>query len=102
MDGLRCSFDLEPIQAQMLNGRYGGEGEGIDVTGSVLHQVTKWTFKAGKLVSFEEIISFQNSTGTPLVCDFVPSTPPPYPFSTGAPGNNPVIMIGFGCPQRVD
>jgi hypothetical protein len=85
--------------AQVLNGKYGGEGEGTDVNGSVLHQVTKWTFKAGNLVALEEIITFPNSNSTPLACAFVPSTPPPYPYSTGAPGSNPVIMIGFGCPN---
>src|SRR6266478_8724319 len=86
------------VQAQVLTGRYGGEGEGTDINGAVLHQVTKWTFTAGKLVAFEEIISFPNSTGT-SACAFIPSTPPPYPYSIGAPGNNPVIMIGFGCPN---
>jgi len=86
------------VQAQVLNGRYGGDGEGTDINGAALHQVTKWTFTAGKLVKFEEIISFPNATGI-SACDFVPSTPPPYPYSIGASGNNPVIMIGFGCPN---
>ncbi len=93
-----AAFIASSVQAQGLNGKYGGEAEGTDINGSVLHQVTKWTFNQGKLVAFEEIISFANSEGT-SACDFVPSTPPPYPFSTGAPSNNPIIMIGFGCPN---
>ena len=58
---LTATFIASSAQAQMLNGKYGGEGEGTDVNGAVLHQVTKWTFKQGKLVAFEEIISFANS-----------------------------------------
>ena len=93
-----AALTASSVQAQVLDGRYGGEGEGTDINGMVLHQVTKWTFKEGRLIKFEEIISFANSIGT-SACDFVPSTPPPYPYSTGAPGSNPVIMIGFGCPN---
>jgi hypothetical protein len=93
-----AALTASSAQAQVLNGKYGGEGEGTDINGAVLHQVTKWTFKEGKLIKFEEIISFANSNGT-SACDFVPNTPPPYPYSTGSPSNNPVIMIGFGCPN---
>jgi hypothetical protein len=93
-----AAFTASSVQAQMLNGRYGGEAEGTDINGAALHQVTKWTFTAGKLVKFEEIITFPNATGI-SACDFIPSTPPPYPYSMGAPGNSPVIMIGFGCPN---
>lgn len=95
---LTATFIVSSVQAQVLNGKYGGEGEGTDVNGAVLHQVTKWTFKQGKLIAFEEIISFANSVSV-SACDFVPSTPAPYPYSTGAPGSDPIIMIGFGCPN---
>lgn len=93
-----AALTASSVRAQMLNGRYGGQGEGTDVNGAVLHQVTKWTFKQGKLVAFKEIISFADSNGT-SACEFVPSTPPPFPYSIDSPGNNPVIMIGFGCPH---
>ncbi|MGH7913315.1 MAG: hypothetical protein ACREPW_01520, partial [Candidatus Binataceae bacterium] len=63
-----------------------------------LHQVTKWTFKQGKLVAFKEIISFPESNET-VACEFTPNMPPPFPYSMDSPANNAIIMIGFGCPQ---
>ena len=66
-----AAFTASSLQAQMLNGRYGGEAEGTDINGAALHQVTKWTFTAGKLVKFEEIITFPNATGI-SACDLFP------------------------------
>ncbi|HVA41191.1 MAG TPA: hypothetical protein VNF49_11045, partial [Candidatus Binataceae bacterium] len=44
-------------------------------------------------------ISFPESNGF-TACDFVPSTPPPFPFSNASVNsNNFIIMIGFGCPN---
>ena len=95
---ITTALGTSSARAQMLNGRYAGQGDGTGVNGTTLHQITKWTFKQGRLVAFEEIISFPGSNGV-VACDFTPSTPPPFPYSTGIPGNNPIIMIGFGCPH---
>ena len=46
-----------------LNGRYAGQADGNDATGAALHQITLWTFEQGKLINFEEIISFPQSNG---------------------------------------
>jgi len=95
---ITATLGASSARAQILDGKYGGEGVGTDANGTVLHQVTKWTFKHGKMTSFEELISFPGNTSI-AVCDFLPNVPPPFPYSTGAPDNSPTIMIGFGCPN---
>ena len=55
----------------MLDGRYGGEGEGTDANGTVLHQVTKWTFKHGKIDFIRGANQLPGNSST-SVCDFVP------------------------------
>jgi len=83
-----------------LNGTYGGQADGSDVNGAALHQITKWTFKSGKLMAFTEVITFPDSNQV-LACSFVSSAaaaPLPY-FTNMAPNNNNfVLMHGFGCP----
>jgi hypothetical protein len=82
-----------------LNGRYAGQADGNDATGAALHQITLWTFEQGKLINFEEIISFPQSNGF-TACHFVPSTAAPFAFSNSSvDSNNFIIMLGFGCPN---
>jgi len=85
---ITTALGTSSARAQMLNGRYAGQGDGTDVNGTTLHQIAKWTFQQGKLVAFEEIISFPGSDSV-AACEFTPSTPAPFPYSTGIPVTTP-------------
>jgi hypothetical protein len=87
------------VQAQTLNGSYGGQGAGVDINGTILHQITKWTFVNGSLIAFVEIITFPDSNSI-VACKFTPASKPPFPYSTGGPQTAaPVVMTSFGCPH---
>ena len=87
------------VHAQTLDGTYSGQAEGVDINGTVLHQLTKWTFANGSLTKFREIITFPGSDGI-VACTFNPSTNAPFPYSTGGPQTaTPIIVVSFGCPH---
>src|SRR5215469_9387283 len=83
-----------------LDGEYGGHADGVDANGTELHQITKWTFNAGTLVAFREIISFGSlsGSGVPVVtCQFDASGNLPYSLDTLSSVS--FVAVGFGCPH---
>jgi hypothetical protein len=94
-----ASASAATVQAQALNGAYGGAGEGVDINGTILHQITKWRFTNGSLTAFREIITFPDSNSI-VACTFTPTGSAPFPYSTGGPQTaSPIIVVSYGCPH---
>jgi hypothetical protein len=90
-----------PAHAIVLSGTYGGQAEGVDVTGAVIHEIALFRFSVGQLVAFTEMFTF--SAGEVDPCVFNPSGNGPFPYSlfnsSFAPVKAPfIVMTALGCP----